>query len=76
MSHLHVALHTLKKKEEGAFANVSTGKLVVTRNPGNSGNSGTEGNDEDWPHNLHISTNYVLHMETVFSIVRQRYVSA
>ena len=38
-----------------------------------SRNSGTEGNDEDWPHNLHISTNYVLHMEKVFSIVRQRY---
>ena len=42
-------------------------------NPGNSGNSGTEGNDEDWSHNLHISTTYVLHMEKIFSIVRQRY---
>ena len=47
----------------------STGELVA---PGYPGNSGTEGNDEDWPHNLHISTNYVLHMEKVFSIVRQR----
>ena len=42
-------------------------------NPGNSGDSGTEGNDEDWPHNLHISTNYVLHKEKVFAFVRQRY---
>ena len=31
-----------------------------------------EGNDEDWPQYLHISTNYVLNMEKVFSIVRQR----
>ena len=45
---------------------VSTRKLIA------SGNSGTEGNDKAWPHNLHISTNYVLHMEKVFSIVRQR----
>ena len=26
-----------------------------------------------WPHNLQISTNYVPHMEMVFSILRQRY---
>ena len=52
---------------------VSTRKLVATRNPGNSGDSKTEGNDEDWPHNLHILSNYVLHVEKVFSIVRQRY---
>ena len=39
----------------------------------NSGNSETEGNDNDWSHNLQKSTNYVLHMEKVFSIVRQRY---
>ena len=57
----------------------NTGKLVAPgypRNPGNSGNSGnsqTESSDEDWPHNLHISTIYVLHMEKFFSIVRQRY---
>ena len=31
-----------------------------------------EGNDKNWPHNLHISTNYVLQMQKVFSIVRQR----
>ena len=41
--------------------------------PGNSGDSESEGNDEDWPHNLHASSSYVLHMEKVFSIVRQRY---
>ena len=46
---------------------VSTRKLVA------SGNSETGGSDKVWPHNLHISTNYVLHMENVFSIVRQRY---
>ena len=40
---------------------VSTGKLVAPGCPGNpAGNSGTEGNDKDWPHNLNISTNYVL----------------
>ena len=32
---------------------VSTSKLVA------SGNSETEGGDEAWPHNLHVSTNYV-----------------
>ena len=37
------------------------------------GDSETEGNDEYWPHNLHISSNYVHHMEKVSSIVRQRY---
>ena len=46
---------------------ISTRKLVASRN------SETEGSDKVWPHNLHISTNYVLHMENVFSIVRQRY---
>ena len=51
----------------------STRKLDAPDNPGNSGDSGTEGSDEDWPHNLHKTTNYVLHMEKVFSIVRQRY---
>ena len=45
----------------------STRKLVA------SGNSETEGSDKVWPHNLHMSTNYVVHMEKVFSIVRQRY---
>ena len=46
---------------------VSTRKLVA------SGNSEVEGSDKIWPHNLHVSTNYVLHMEKVFSIVRRRY---
>ena len=41
--------------------------------PGDSGDSETEGNDEDWSHNLHVPTNCVLHMEKVFSIVRQRH---
>ena len=45
----------------------STRKLVA------SGNSEAEGSDKSWPHNLHISTNYVPHMEKVFSILRQRY---
>ena len=31
-----------------------------------------EGNDEDWPQYLHISPNYVMNMEKVFSIARQR----
>ena len=52
---------------------VSTGKLVAPGYPGNSGNSGTDGNDKDWPHILNVSTNYVLHMENVFSMLRQRY---
>ena len=46
---------------------VSTRKLVA------SGNSETEGSDKVWPHSLHISTHYVLHMERVFSIVGHRY---
>ena len=45
----------------------STMKLVA------SGDSETEGKDETWPHNLHVSTDCVPHMEKVFSIVRQRY---
>ena len=28
---------------------------------------------QSWPHNLHTSTNYLLHMDKVFPIVRQRY---
>ena len=32
-----------------------------------------EGNDKVCPHHLHISPNYVQHMEKVFSIVRQTY---
>ena len=43
------------------------------RTPGNSGDSEAEGNDKDWPHHLHSSPDYVLPMEKVFSIVRQRY---
>ena len=50
-----------------AVLDVGTWKLVA------SGNSDTEGSDKIWPHNLYISTTYVLHMEKVFSIVRQRY---
>ena len=46
---------------------VSTRKLVA------SGNSETEGSDKIWRHSLHISTNYVVHMKKVFSIVRPRY---
>ena len=45
---------------------VSTRQLVASRN------SETEGGDKAWPHNLHKS-NYVLHMEKVVSIMRQRY---
>ena len=41
--------------------------------PGDSGDSEAEGNDKDWPHHLHISPDYVQHMEKVFSIVRQKY---
>ena len=51
---------------------VSTGKLVVPENPGTPGNSGyleAGGSDEDWPHNLFYSSNYVLHMEKVFATV-------
>ena len=58
------------------FLDVSTGKLVAPgypRTPGDSGDSETEGSDEDWPHNLCTSSNCVLHIETVFSIVRPRY---
>ena len=54
--------------QKDAILDVGTGKLVV---PGNS-----ECNDEDLPHNVHISTIYVLHVEKVFSIVRQDMVSA
>ena len=58
---------------------VSTGKPVTPgysgypETPGDSRNSETECNDEDRPHNHHIPSNYVLHMEKVFSIVRQIY---
>ena len=57
---------------------VSPGKPVAAGYPGypgilgNSGDLETKGSDEDWPRNLHISSNYVLHMEKVFLIVRQR----
>ena len=50
----------------------STGKRVVQGYPGYPGNSGDAGTEGD-PHNLHIFTNCVLHMQKVFSIVRQRY---
>ena len=46
---------------------VSARKLVA------SGNSETEGSDKIWPRSHDIPTNYVLHTEKVFSIVRQRY---
>ena len=45
----------------------STRKLVATGNPD------IDGTDRIWPHNLHISTAYVPHIEKVFSNVRQRY---
>ena len=32
-----------------------------------------DGNDTVWPHNVHISTAYVLHFEEVFSNVRQKF---
>ena len=32
-----------------------------------------EGNDKDWPHHFRISSNFVPHMNKVFSIVWQRY---
>ena len=54
-------------------SSVHVGKLVDSGITGDSGDSETEGNDECWPHNLHISSNYVHHMEKVSSIVRQRY---
>ena len=46
---------------------ISSRKLVA------AGNSETEGTDKIWPHNLHISTGCVLHMDKVFSVVRQSY---
>ena len=45
----------------------STRKLVA------SGNSDIDGTGTIWPHNLHISTAYVPHLEKVFSNARQRY---
>ena len=51
--------------QKDAVLDVRTWKLVT------SGNSETEGSDKIWPHNLHVSTNYVPLME-VFSILRQR----
>ena len=53
--------------QKDAVLDVSTRKLVA------SGNSEIESKDKIWPHNLHISTDCVPHMEKVFSIVRQRY---
>ena len=38
-----------------------------------SGSSETKGREKNWPHNHHISTNYVPHMEKFFSILRPRY---
>ena len=32
-----------------------------------------DGNDTVWPHNLHISTAYVPHLEKVISNVRQKF---
>ena len=37
-----------------------------------SGSSESKGREKNWPHIHHISTNYVPHMEKVFSILRQR----
>ena len=48
-----------------------TEKLVASRNSGNSGNS--KAGSREWPHNFHMSPASVLHMEKVYSIVRQIY---
>ena len=32
-----------------------------------------DGDDKVWPHNFHISTAYVPHLEKVFSNVRQKF---
>ena len=45
----------------------STRRLVA------SGNPDTKGKDNIWPHNVHISTDCVPHMEKVFSIVKRRH---
>ena len=49
-----------------------TGKLVASRSSRNSGNSSKAGSRK-WPHNIHVSPAAVLHMEKVYSIVRQIY---
>ena len=53
--------------QKDAVLDVSTRKIVA------SGNSEIEVKDEIWPHNLHVSTVCVPHMEKVFSFVKQRY---
>ena len=72
-----------------ALLDVGTSKLVATeedqehlnypddsastRKLAASGNSEIEVGDKVWTHNLHFSTNYILHMKKVFSILRKRY---
>ena len=68
-----VAIEDSQEQVKYLEDSASTGKLVAPGNPRNPGDSGTRGNDEDWPHNLHISTHDVMHMEKVFPIVRRRY---
>ena len=60
--HNHDAASSSQGWQKDTVLDVGTRKLVA------SGNS-----DKVWPHSLHISTNYVLHMEKVFSIVRRCY---
>ena len=38
-----------------------------------SGNSDSEGACNNWPHSLHVSADYIPHLEKVFSNVRQRH---
>ena len=65
--HNHDAASSSQGWPKDAVLVVGTRKLVA------SGYSETEGSDKVWPHSLHISTNCVLRMEKVLSIVRQRY---
>ena len=37
------------------------------------GNSDSKGTGKIWPHNLHVSTACIQHLDKVFSNVRQRY---
>ena len=53
--------------QKDAMLDESTRRLVA------SANSDIDGTGKIWPHNLHISTACVPHLEKVFSNVRQRY---
>ena len=61
------AASSSQRWHKDAVLDAGTRKLVA------SGNSETEDSDKIWPHNLHTSTDYVPHMEKVFSILRQWY---